>query len=92
MYSFYNADYILIIKFLSSVPRQEISESSFVDLDFFIHLKNYCMFASVSLEARGRCRINCRVRDGSDPSPVLYSRFSNVCLTERNILIKTFLL
>lgn len=39
MYSFYNADYILIIKFLPSVPRQEISESSFVDLDFFIHLK-----------------------------------------------------
>lgn len=34
MYSFYNADYILIIKFLPSVPRQEISESSFIDLDF----------------------------------------------------------
>lgn len=39
MYSFHNADYILLIKFLSSVPRQESSENSFIDLDIFIDLK-----------------------------------------------------
>lgn len=39
MYSFYNADYILIKMFLPSGPSQESSENSFIDLDFFIHLK-----------------------------------------------------